>query len=154
MITFFKDAMCLNGYFCDSSIHNLQQIFDEANNKILNKEEIAYLNKQLLSILQQEMSRGLTLWEVSAAGHNHIFISSDICVLLNIYGGCVLLSNWLFFDGELTVLNFHWIEKDNLVVFDVYNIVHRKLQKCVCHYSNDNDQFIIFSPFEKKSLVI
>ena len=149
MISFFKDAMYLNGYFCDSSIHDLQLIFDEANNNILNEDRIAYLNEHLLSILQQEMSRGLMLWKVSTTGQNHIIISSNICVLLNIHGGFVLFSSWLFFEGELAIKNLHWIEKDNLVVFDFYYIVHDEYQKCVCHFSNDNDRFIFLSSIEK-----
>lgn len=76
MISFFRDAICLKDYFCDSSILDLQLVFDEANNNVLNKNEIADLNGRLLSILQQEMSRGLSFWEVSTTGQNHIFISS------------------------------------------------------------------------------
>ena len=87
MISFFRDAICLKDYFCDNSILDLQLVFDEANNNGLNKDKIADLNGRLLSILQQEMSRGLSFWEVSTTGQNHIFISSNICVLLNIHGG-------------------------------------------------------------------
>lgn len=146
------DAMCLKGYFCESSVNDLQQIFDEANNKSLDKEQIEYLNKRLLSIMQQEKSRGLALWEISPTGQNHIFISSKLCVLINIYGCYILLENWLFFDGELSVSNIRWLENDNLVIFDLNYIVHSEIQKCVCHFSNDNDSFIIFSPIVKQDL--
>lgn len=147
---YFREAVCLERCFCEDSICDLQLIFDEANHDP-DQDKIANLNKRLESVLQQEDSCQFFFCNTSPTGQNHIIISYETVILLNIYGGYVLLTDGLFLDGELDLINIQWIENDNLVVFDLFYIVYNELRKCVCHFSNDDDRFVIFSPMEKMS---
>lgn len=106
----------------------------------------------LLRILQQEMSVGLISRDTSPSGNHHIIVTDNLCLFINVFGVTVLFENWLFFEGELRVTNFHWIENDNLVVFDIHYIVHDEWQKCVCHFSH-NDFFAYCTPVRKRNLL-
>ena len=137
----------LKGHFQDSSICCLAEIFHEANKQ--GSENVLHkLRLDLLSVLQQEMSIGLTKWETSPSGNHHIIVTDSLCLFINIFGATVLFENWLFFDGELWITNFHWIEEDNLVIFDVHYIVHNEWEKCICHFALD-DFFTYFTPVNK-----
>lgn len=127
----------LQGYFQESSILDLAEIFDTANTTKC-KDTIEKLKLDLLSVLQQEMSIGLYKWEVSPSGNNHIVVKANLCLLINIWGANVLFENWLFYEGELSIKYFQWIEEDNLVVFDIHYLVHNEWQKCICHFANSN----------------
>ena len=69
---------------------------------------------------------------------NHIVVKANLCLLINIWGANVLFENWLFYEGELSIKYFQWIEEDNLVVFDIHYLVHNEWQKCICHFANSN----------------
>ena len=117
--------------FSKSSICALAKIF-ETSKGIRDEQIIKELESDLLSVLQHEMSsRGFNTWEVSPKGHNHIIVSNDLCAIVNIYGINCIFENVLFFEGELRILNFHWIEDDNIVVFYLHYIVHDKWQTCI-----------------------
>jgi len=136
----------LNGYFQESSIQLLVEIFDKAN-KSEPEDTSKELQLKLSSILQKEASSvfsPLFRRATSPDGNHHIVVIENLCLLINIWGINVLFENWLFFDGELDVMNFHWNEKDNLVVFDVHFIIHNDVQKCICHFARD-DFFVYFS---------
>ena len=88
--------------------------------------------------------------KTSPDGKNHIAVSEDSCFFVNIHGFMIFLSDcWLFFDGELDIRDIQWIEKDNLVLFDFFYIVHDERQKAVCHYSNDKDSFVFLGEIRK-----
>ena len=134
-------------HFSESSIFALAEVFETAKGTD-NKEKIKELELQVRSVLQQELTCGLTTWEISSKGNNHVIVSSDLCAFVNIYGIRFLFENPLLFDGELRILNFHWIEDDNIVVFDMHYIVHDEWQKCICHFEN-TDFFVYFTPIVK-----
>ena len=143
-----KDVNRLKHYFCEQSLLSLQSVFDKSS---ISTYETVTLNERLLSILLLEESRNISRLirrKTSPDGKNHIVICNDLCFLVNIHGFLILMSNWLFYDGELDIINIQWIDKDNLVLFDAYYIVHDKMQKGVCHYSNE-DSFVFFSEIRK-----
>ena len=74
----------------------------------------------------------------SPDGNQHIIIIDKLCVLINIYGIYYLFYSFLFSEGELSISNVHWIEKDNLVVLDLHYMVHDLEQKCICHFDRDD----------------
>ena len=94
------------------------------------------------------MHIGITEWEISPSGNNHIVITNSLCLLFNIWGVKILFENWLFFDGELKVKNVQWFEEDHLIVFDVHYIVHDEWQKCICHFAHSGF-FTYLSPVSK-----
>lgn len=120
----------LSGYFSESGIHELEQIFSSSQ-----KNEIAQI--ELLSVMQQEMSIGLSLWEISSDNEYHLVLSSNTLFLISTCSCIPLISDWLFFEGELVVRNIHWYEKDKILVFDLHFIVHSEIQKCICYYADD-----------------
>lgn len=137
----------LEGRFQESSIFYLADIFHEAN-KLVTEDTLHDLRLDLLSVLQQEMSNVYNRWEVSPSGNNYIVVTCNLCLLINVFGATVLIDNWLFFEGELVVKNFHWIEEDNLVTFDVHYLVCDEWEKCVCHFAHD-DFFTYIVPIDK-----
>ena len=124
----------LENRFQKSSILRLAEIFEAASS---NPDDADKLNADLRSVLQGETGLGILKWEASPGGNNHIILTDSQCFLINPCGIHLLFKNWLIYDGEMWVRNFQWFEDDNLVVFDVDYIVHRKSQKCICHYSKD-----------------
>lgn len=74
---------------------------------------------------------------ISPGGTNAIAVKDHLCLLFNIEGVHVLLENDLFDEGELFVRNIRWSEEDRLAVFDLFYIVHNKIQTCICHFSRD-----------------
>ena len=137
----------LEGHFQESSILNLTEIFNKANTTKC-ENTIKELKLELLGVLQQEMSIGLNKWEISPSGNNYIVVTKSLCLLFNVWGVNVLFENGLFFEGELSVKNFQWFEEDNLIVFDVYYIVHNEWQKCICHFTSSGF-FTYFTPVSK-----
>lgn len=121
----------------------MRNIFDTANN-IESENVLENLQFDLMNVLQREKSNGLYMWEISPSGKNHIAVVEDMCLLFNVFGVKVLFTDGLYFDGELRNTNFHWIEKDNLVLFDVHYIVRDTWEKCICHYAY-NDFGVYFS---------
>lgn len=95
------------------------------------------------------MSINFIKWEISPSGNNHIVVVDDLCLLFNIGGVRVLFKNVLFLDGELKVINFQWLEEDNLVVFDIHYIVHDEWQKCICHFAH-NGFFAYLTPMREE----
>lgn len=140
----------LKGIFSDHSIELLRQIFQQANDK-QNNETLLLLKNHLISVLKAEETViwGIVDWKLSPSGDNHIICTHTHCFFINIYGMMVLFENWLLGDGELFIMHCHWIEKDNLVVFHKYYIVHNKKQTVICHYSNDTDAFVYSGVIEK-----
>ncbi len=138
------DVNFLETHFQKASISALEEIFTKTQ-KVIAQEEKERLKLELVSILRQETSDRMTIWEVSPSGENHIVFIDHICFFINIYGAMPILSSWLFFEGELDIKNIHWMEDDRLVLFDVYYIVHGKVEKCICHYSNNSDAFCYFT---------
>lgn len=140
------------GYFSENSIFALTEIFETAKGT-RDKQIIKELELELLSVLQQEKSQritsksefGLNAWEISPKGNNHVIVSYDLCAFVNIYGISLILESVLFCEGEIEILNYHWIEDDNIVVFDVHYIVSNAWQKCICHFEN-TDFFVYFTP--------
>ena len=130
------------GIFTESSLCTLFEIF-ETSRKTQNKKIIKELESLLSSVLKQEDNMKIRTWE-SPNGNNYIIVSKNLCLFINVYGINILFDSWLFDEGELEILNFHWIECDNMVVFDVYYIVHDIRQKCICHFAND-DFFVYFT---------
>ncbi len=146
---FSKNTDILKEYFCDQSLRALQSIFERTH--IINNAK--NLNLKLLSVLQTEESKGdkLMIRNTSPSGKNHIVIVNDLCFLINIHGFIIFMSNGLFYEGELDITNIHWIEADNLVLFDAYYIVHGDREKGICHYSNDENSFVFFYEEKKES---
>lgn len=135
--------------FSENTYIALEKLFGKAQNAASEKE-IEELQNELNSILCQEKT---LKQEISPSGKNHIVVTEagGFCLLINIYGIHVIFDSVLFCEGELCAENFHWIEKDNLVLFDVCYIVHDECKKCICHY-DDEDFFVHFSKIEKKLL--
>ena len=71
------------------------------------------------------------------------------CFWLSVHGVKLLFESLLFLEGELALENFRWTERDNLVVFDLYYIVHNERDKCICHFARD-DFFAYIAPERKK----
>ena len=143
-----KDVNILKHCFCEQSLISLQSVFDQSD---IGTHETVTLDDKLLSILLLEETRDiprLMLRESSPDGKNHIIICNDLCFMINIHGFIILMYNWLFYEGEMDIINIQWIDKDNLVLFDVYNIVHDEMQKGVCHYTND-ESFVFLSEIRK-----
>ena len=141
----------LNNYFQRSSIYTLQSIFDRFHAPFVSEAEKIQLQYAFLSVIREEHKNGQKAISVSPNGMNFLFclFENYQYVLLNMDGISVLFENALIFEGELDVWNVQWIEKDNLVTFDLFYIVHSKIQKCICHFSNDSSAFIFFSEFCK-----
>ncbi len=133
----------LNHVFSNHSNELLHRIFLRANDKH-RKETLLSIKNNLLYILHDEESMSLDpfLWKSSPSGDNHIIFAKDLCFFINIYGIIALFQNWLFFEGEMSIEHIHWIEHDNLVVFEKYFIVHNERQEVICHYSNDANAFV------------
>ena len=140
----------LKNHFQDNSIRCLAEIFDKAR-KIESESQIEELQQKLRWVLQEDKSNGLSgiiEWRTSPSGSNHVVATESLCLFINIYGVKVLFENPLFFEGELATTNYHWIEEDNLVVFDVLYIVHDKWEKCICHFAPD-DFFAYLTPIQE-----
>ncbi len=119
----------------------MDQVFSESINSNLK----SWFNNKLLAILQFEEYRKPRLYfemKHSPDGMNHIVVCDDLCFFVNIYGLALLKEDFIFMDGELGIENIQWIERDNLVLFDLYYIVHGDRQKVICHYSNDENSFV------------
>ena len=123
----------LHNHFQESAIRKMAEIFQAANATSDHAVE-EQLRAELLSVLQSEKDNGLILRGQSPSQSDHIVISKNLCMFVNIYGAHVLIDNWLFWDGEMWILNFQWLEEVHLVAFDVHFIVDNKWEKCICHY--------------------
>jgi len=143
----------LKGHFQESTLNKLAEIFDKANHMESANTSLRELNSDLLRVLQQEKCSDsyLCYWEISPSANQHIIATQSLCLLINVYGFHVLFENWLFYEGELSLEDFHWIEDDHLVVFNVHYIVHGELEKCICHF-NQTDFFVYFSPIHNKTI--
>lgn len=131
-----------------SFLMKLSRIFDEVeekSNKDCRQDEL--LQKNLQELYQLESEYGLQNCEVSPSGKYHIWIIDTLCLLVSVNGFLILHDDWLFFDGELIVDNFQWIEEDNLVIFDLNYIIQKKTKKCICHFS-ENAAFVFRSGVE------
>lgn len=142
---------CLENYFHENSIHTLQCVFDKFNNPFLTEAEKIQLQSDFLSVIRNENNRGIKHAAVSPNGMNFIYclFESGQYILMNMDGITVLFQNWMIFEGELDICNVQWIEKDSLVVFDLFYIVRSEIQKCICHFSNDSSAFIYFTDIRK-----
>lgn len=142
------DLSFLRGNLNDCTIYRLERIFETANNT---REESVRkkLQEELRSVFQQENPVDVFDWEISPSGNNHVIITGPLCLFVSIWGIKVLFKNYLFPEGELWIENFHWIESDNLVIFDLYYIVHNEVQSCICHFAPD-DFFVYFTAAKKK----
>lgn len=143
------DLSFLRGNLNDSTICRLERIFATANNT---REESVRkkLQEELRSVFQQENPGDIFDWEISPSGNNHVIIAGSLCLFVNIWGIRVLFKNYLFLEGELWIKNFHWIERDNLVIFDLHYIVHDEVESCICHFAPD-DFLVYFTAARKKS---
>ena len=124
----------------------LKDIFEEANGSVLYTSQQKRLHQKLSALLETLKNRSLLFFSSSPSGENHVFSYRNIYALVNIYGIKVLYQSWLIDEGELGTYNIRWMEKDHLLVVDFYFIVHEEITTCVCHYTNDNDGFIYFTP--------
>ena len=140
------DMEFLNGDFSAESLTALQEIFTEANNKPLQEEKISELKTKLVKVTLDEVFRGLEALERSPSGDVFLIVTRRCnCILLNIYGVRFLFRDVLFDEGEVMLKNIQWIESDNLLVFDKHYIVHNESQKCICHFTNDDNAFTYFT---------
>lgn len=134
------------------------EIFPELNKIISSELDDIFLtahntkDEKILHDLQsklREILKRLPLHSKSSPdGNHHIVFIKDMCILINVYGIYYLFSNFLFYEGELEISNYHWIEKDSLVVLDLHYIVHDLEQKCICHFDR-NDHFVYFTESKK-----
>lgn len=137
----------LRGFRRKDSIVNLVSVFNEANSGWLTTSE-EDLGAELLAVLQHEMSAGAFVrWECHGA--NHLIVTSYNCILINIYGVRVLLDSWLFFEGEILLRNIRWMDDDHLLLLEFFYPVHEEFERCVCHYSNNSNEFVIVSRIER-----
>ena len=141
----------LDGFFRPNSVAALQLIFNKLNRPSVTASETAKLQFEFLSIVELEISLTKAPCFISPNGMNFIFclFEQGKYILLNPYGVTLLFQNWLIFDGELSLPNVQWIEQDNLVILDAYNIVHSLQYKCICHFSNDESKFVYFTEPKK-----
>lgn len=123
----------LKGYFQESSMAKLKEIFDAAS-KRPTEAMLKVLKFELLAVLEQEKNLGVMERVSSPSGNNHIVVVNSLCIIINLQGLHVVREDLLFCEGELAMRNFQWIEEDNLVLFDLYWIVHDNTERLVCHY--------------------
>ena len=138
-------------HFSTRSIDALKDIFDTSSEIDKNDIKITTeLNELMRRIIKAEMTdlsnKGTypLILKTSPCGDTHILVICNLCFIINIFGVNFLFENDLFNEGELQILNFHWNEKDNLVVFDIHYMVHGIWQKCICHFNN-TDFFVYFT---------
>lgn len=141
------DLNYLNGNISESSFYALYEIFERAKNA-QDKKTIKELESELFRVLQNEKSLGLHTWSASPNGNNHIIVANNLCLFINIYGINYIFDNWLFYDGELRILNFNWNESDSTVTFDIHYIVHNIWEKCICRFMN-KDFSAKITPYSK-----
>lgn len=147
ILTKFEELEQVLKGFRESSLITLQDIFEKGAHPEASVSEDE-LKSELLAVLQLEMScHGFKIWEINDG--NHLLLDSDHCMLINLRGVRILYSSALFFEGELMLRNIRWMPNDRLVQFDLYNIVHEEVQKCVCHYSGDDEEFVLLSQIEE-----
>ena len=150
--TQYSELKQVLGEFQEQSLISLDRIFQAAGSGSLTEKEIQELNLDLLGVLQGEMSIGLKYWE--SQGDNHLVVTSYKCILINLYGARVLLSGWEFFEGDIIVQNIRWMEKDHLILLSFFYPSREEHMKCVCHFSNDGDEFVLLGPTEKADNII
>ena len=121
----------------------LIEIFQTAQNT--KDEKILH---ELQSRLREALKRLRPRYKSSPSGNHHLMLINGNYILVNIYGIYYLFTNMLFYDGELEISNYHWIEKDNLVILDIHYIVHDLVQKCICHFDR-NDYFVYLTESKK-----
>lgn len=141
------DIYSLRQNFPDDVIWELERIFCEAQDAQTEADK-ERLKLQLLHLLRGEMAAGVRKLATSPDGNHHIVATDNMCMLVNLWGVEVLFNSWLFAEGELALRNFQWIERDNLVVFEKYYIVHDEYQKCICHFARDSF-FVYETPITK-----
>ena len=124
----------LQGYFQESSMAKLEEIFSAAS-KRPTEAALKVLKMELLAVLEQEKNLGVMDRASSPSGNNHVIVVDSQCIIINLQGIHLIRDDLLFCEGELAMLNFQWIEEDNLVLFDLYWIVHDDTERIVCHYA-------------------
>ena len=143
----------MKDFFYPNSIASLQPIFEKFNLPFVNDAEKAKLQAEFLSIVEREKSQKKALCYVSPNGLNFIFcvFEQGKCFLLNPRGATLLFQDRRIYEGELNISNVQWMEQDNIVIVDIYDIVSEELKKCICHFSNDWNQFVYFTEPQKIS---
>ncbi len=144
-------AAFLEGRFSEETIRSLDAMFAEAQGRITPSEK-QELSRKLLSLLREEIMHGNSmtqLYKSAPSGAYHLVSVDERCFLLSIYGILPLFTESLFLEGEAGLGRVRWMEADNLVVFELFYIVHSEYQTCVCHYSNDEGAFFYRTNFEK-----
>jgi len=121
----------------------LIEIFQTAHNT---KDE--KILRELQSRLREALQWLKPRCKSSPSGNNHLVLINGNCILINVYGIYYLFTDMLFYEGELSISSFHWIEKDNLLILTLNYIVHSSEKKCICHF-DCNDFFVYFTEPEK-----
>ncbi len=140
-----RELNFLRSYFQETSVRSLSYIFARARSGNISQIERRELNRALASVLAEEKKTGMTQWEISPSGQNHLFIKDAIFVLFSIYGAIRITEDHRYYEGELGVKNLQWMENDHLLLYEEYYIVRNLLRTCVCHYSHDGSAFVFFT---------
>lgn len=134
----------LFGCLEEDAVSRLGEIFETAN-QTRDEDKLRALQSELKWILRTGKK---IKWMSAPSGTVHIGVVDEYCLLVDVYGVKVLFTDYRFLDGEQDVLNFHWMEEDHLVVFDALYIVRNLVDKCICHYTQE-DFFVYLSPVRK-----
>ncbi len=131
-------------------LNQLSSIFEEAKKYPDNPQQRNTLQLYLSDVIQHQLDRRVYCLGTSPNGKYHILLADNLCLLISIDGFIILEKSSLFSEGELTVKNIQWDEKDNLVVFELFNIVYRESQKCICHFFGEVP-FVYRTKMEKQN---
>lgn len=142
---------------CETLV-SLSEIF-EASKHVGDELEIQELRRNLRKILENELVAnrsfsGMFWLKISPKGTACFFVSFTRAFVVTIHGIFVVFESALLYEGDLSIINLRWIEDENLVLFDVRDIVREEEQQhYICHYVVGKDFFIWSSSSLCKSVV-